>query len=73
MVSDKASRYFTLLALIVVLHGTDGLVVLAQRRAKTTPAVPSPKAVQKPQGTEAELQDYARKFIDLYFRAILTV
>lgn len=67
MVYHKASRYFTLLALIVVLLGTDGLVVLAQRKAKTRPAAPDPKGVQKPQGTEGELQDYARKFIDLYF------
>lgn len=56
-----------MLGIILVLLGGDRLMVLAQRRAKTKPVVPSGKAVQKPQGTEAELQDYARKYIDLYF------
>jgi hypothetical protein len=54
-------RYFIVLGLVIVL-GTEGLVV-AQRRAKTKPVVPSSKAVQKPQGPKAELLNYARKYL----------
>lgn len=67
MFFQKASKYFVMLGLILVLLGTDRIVVLAQRKAKTKPAVPIRKTVEKPQGPEAELRDYARKYIDLYF------